>query len=108
MICCQVDHERISRQLGGEGSGVPVWQPEEDHVVFGHGGHVGRGKDVLTQPTQVTVVSAEQIPYRGVSADRLQLDGRVSAEQAADLAAGVTGGSGHCRGELNWTRGHNA
>ena len=59
-----VDHHGVVAQLGGEGGGLPVRQGQEDDVVAGEGGGVGRAQHAVGQRQQVGLEGAERARRR--------------------------------------------
>jgi hypothetical protein len=94
-----VDDDRLSAELLGQGGGVPVRQPEEDHVVAGQHVDGGGVQHPAGQRQQVRMVFGDGGPGAGGSGQRT--DGqppvgvrRMAEQQAQDLSTGISAGTG--------------
>ena len=94
MVGAEVDDGQVGRQGGGDGGGLPVRQGEEDQVGLGQRGRLGRRQHPVGQADQVRVDGAESLPRAGVSGDRAHVELGVRGQQAQQLAARVSAGSG--------------
>ncbi len=95
VVGAAVDDEGLGRELGGDGTGCPVRQREEDDVVPGE--RLGRGllQREVREGAQVRLHGDERLAGVRVRRDGAHLEVGMVGEEAQDLPSGIAGRAGN-------------